>query len=100
VAHINVLGVSVPVNQAFIAVTNPPVLVSPTYLTNGAFQFAFTNMTGTSFTVFASTNLVWPFNIWSNLGPAVETPAGSGQFQFTDLQTTNNSQRFYSVRTP
>jgi len=52
------------------------------------------------FTVFATTNLARPFNTWSNLGPALEIPSGSGQFQFTDPQATNFSSRFYNVTSP
>lgn len=80
--------------------TNPPVLTALTQLGNGAFQFSFTNLTGASFTVFASTNVALPFNAWSNLGPALETPASSGNYQFTDPQATNNVVRFYRVRSP
>ena len=69
-------------------------LINPVGLGNGAFQFNFANLAGASFTVFASTNVALPFNQWSNLGPAVETPASSGQFQFTD------PQRFYRVKSP
>ena len=32
----------------------------------------------------ASTNPALPLSLWSNLDTALETPAGSGQFQFTD----------------
>ena len=49
---------------------------------------------------FASSNVALPFNQWSNLGPAVETPASSGQFQFTDTSAANNPQRYYRVRSP
>lgn len=67
---------------------------------NGPFQFGFTNTAYSSFTVFASTNLASSFNTWSNLGPALETPAGSGQYQFTDPEATNSAHRFYRVRSP
>ena len=58
------------------------------------------NFPGASYTLFASTNPVLPFNRWSNLGIVVETPADSGQFQFTAPQTTNPPLRFYRVSSP
>jgi hypothetical protein len=69
-------------------------------LGNGSSQFTFTNLTDASFTVLASTNLALPMNTWSNLGPVIESPIGSGQFQFTDPQATNFPQRYYRVRVP
>ena len=83
-----------------IVATNPPVLTGLTVLGNGTFQFGFTNLTGASFTVFASTSVALPFNLWSNLGPAAETPAASGQFQFTNPDATNHTKRYYRVRSP
>jgi len=77
----------------------PPQLTSVT-VSNGTLSFSFTNVTGASFTVFASTNVALPFNAWSNLGPAVETSPGSGQFQFTDPQSTNYTERYYRVKSP
>jgi hypothetical protein len=65
---------------------------------NGRLQFRFIYPSGAKFTVFASTNLALPFNQWANLGPAVETPPGSGQYQFTDSQSTNYGQRYYRVK--
>jgi hypothetical protein len=53
-----------------------------------------------SFTVLASTNVALPFGQWSNLGTAVESPLGSGQYPFTDLHATNYSRRFYKVASP
>lgn len=85
---------------ATVIVGTPPRLTNPTRQPNGAFHFAFTNLTGASFTVRASTNITLPFAQWSNLGGPVESPAGSGQFQFTDSQATNNSQRYYRVTSP
>jgi hypothetical protein len=52
------------------------------------------------YTVLASTNVALPVSAWSNLGLAVETPPGSGQFQFTDSQATNHARRFYRVHLP
>ena len=78
----------------------PIVLAGLTVLGNGSFQFGFCNLTGGSFTVLGTTNVASPLNEWLNLGPALETLPASGQFQFIDPQTTNNAQRFYSVRSP
>lgn len=69
-------------------------------LVDGAFHFGFTNLAGASFTIFGTTNVAAPFNTWSNLGSAVESPAGSGQFQFTDLKAASSVRRFYRVSSP
>ena len=83
-----------------IIASNPAVVTGLNLLANGTFQFGFTNLSGASFTVFATTNLAAPFNTWSSLGAVAESPAGSGQYQFTDPQATNNVQRYYHVRSP
>lgn len=80
--------------------SSPATLTGLTQLPNGTFQFSFTNQPGASFTVFTSTNVALPANEWLNLGAVPETPPGSGQFQFTDLEATNHPQRYYRVRTP
>jgi hypothetical protein len=94
-AHVDIGAVEGVYNAA-----GPGKLTGPTCLGNGSFKFGFTNYTDISFTVLASTNLALPLNLWSNLGAAVEAPVGSGQFQFTDPQATNNAQRFYRVSSP
>ena len=66
----------------------------------GLFQISFSDVSATSFTVLATTNLALPVNAWQNLGPIVETPPGSGQFQFTDPDAVNYPRRFYLMRTP
>ncbi len=93
-------GVATPVTRTVVVGPPPtrPLLTGVTRLGNGTFQFSFTNTPGTSFTLFASTNVALPFNSWSNLGPAVEGPAG--RYQFTDPSATNSPQRFYRVRSP
>ena len=67
-------------------------------LTDGSFQFAFTNTPGAFFGVLASTNPALPMNNWATLGDATEV--SPGLFQFTDPQATNSPQRFYRVRSP
>ncbi len=64
----------------------------------GAFQLRFTNISGLSFTVLASTNLQLPLGSWTVLGTPLETPPG--QYQFTDPQATNQPQCFYRVTSP
>ena len=51
-----------------------------TRLADGTVQFSFTNIAWGSFTVFASTNLARPANLWLNLGSAQETPPAPANF--------------------
>jgi hypothetical protein len=73
-------------------------LIGVQTLGNGVIQFSFTNNPSASFTVLATTNVSLPMNLWSNLGTAVESPAGT--YNFADPQVTNNVQRYYRVRSP
>ena len=73
-------------------------LTSPTLLSNGAFQFGFTNLSGIPFTALATTNLTLPSSNWTVLGTATEI--FPGQFQFTDSAATNFPWRFYQIRSP
>ncbi len=83
---------------AVVVLVAPPELLNPVVLGNGSFQFGFSNAAGASFTVLTTTNVAWPLSNWTALGPPAEI--SPGQFQFTDLQNTNDAQRFYSVRQP
>jgi hypothetical protein len=94
-AHVDIGAVEGVYNAA-----GPGKLTGMTRLTNGIAKFTFTNYSDISFTVLASTNLALPVAQWSNLGSALETPVGSGHYQFTDPQAANNVKRFYRVRTP
>jgi hypothetical protein len=71
-----------------------------TVQTNRSAKFTFTNFTGMTFSVLASTNMALPVAQWNNLGQSSESPVGSGQYQFTDPQAANNPRRFYRVRSP
>lgn len=81
-----------------ISVSGPtaPILTGSTRLANGSFRFAFTSSAGASFQAVTTTNLLLPISDWTVLGTVPEITAG--QFQFTDVQATNNPQRFYRVR--
>ena len=94
-AHITLLGQPISITQAAVA---PPSLLGPTVLSNGRFQFAFSdNVLGASFTVLTSTNLSLPLTNWTVVGPA--TNIAPGLFQFS-TDTTNNPQGYYRVRSP
>ena len=72
-------------------------LASPALIGSVAFNFSFTNTSGVNFSVYTTTNLT---GNWTFLGYMMESPSGSGQYQFTDPQATNSAQRFYQVRWP
>jgi sugar lactone lactonase YvrE len=95
-AHITLFGVSITVNQAGAA--TPPLLTGAKMLSNGAFQFSFTNNPGGTFTVITTTNVSLPFSQWTVAG--VATNVAAGIFQFTSGPATNGPRRFYSVRSP
>jgi hypothetical protein len=76
----------------------PLVLNGAQMVGNGVLQFAFTNNPGASFTVLSSTNLSLALSNWTVVGfPTSTVP---GQFQYTSQPTTNDSHRFYVVRSP
>jgi uncharacterized repeat protein (TIGR03803 family) len=74
------------------------LLTNLSKLPGGSFQFSFLHTSGSTNTVFATTNLALAFSNWTALGTATEV--SSGHFQFTDSQATNNPIRFYRVRSP
>jgi len=63
-------------------------------------QFSFTNAPGLSFSILATNNTAAPKTNWPVIGTAVENPAGSGNYQFTDSNPATNSPRFYILRQP
>lgn len=85
-------------SQASAVASIPIHLSAPQKLSNGTFQFSFTNTPGASFTVLNSTNVALPLNNWTTLGAPTEI--APGQFQFTDAQATNRARSFYRVISP
>jgi hypothetical protein len=67
---------------------------------SAAVEFAFTNAPGLSFSILATNNVTAPRATWPVIGTAVENPAGSGNYQFTDPNPATNSTRFYILRQP
>jgi hypothetical protein len=99
--YARVSGAAVDIGAVEVQFASAPYPVGGlTKLANGSIQFGLTNVVGGSFTVFASTNAALPFNAWLKVGSAVESPLGSGKFEFNDLQSTNYPQRFYRVVSP
>jgi hypothetical protein len=68
-------------------------------VSGGKFTFAFTNITGLSFSVLATNNLAAPTATWPLVGTVTESPTGSGKYQFTNSAATNG-QLFYILRQP
>lgn len=69
-------------------------------LTGGKLKFSFTNATGLSFSVLATNNLTAPRTNWPVVGQPVESPAGSGNYQYTNSAAATNAQLFYLLRQP
>jgi hypothetical protein len=61
--------------------------------------FSFTNATGLSFSVLTTNDLTAPIVTWPVVGQAVESPAGSGSYQYTNSAATN-TQSYYILRQP
>ena len=94
----NIAGTSFgdDMNFTTLAVTPPQM---DGIFSGGTFQISFTNATGASFSVLATNNLATPLANWPVVGHAVESPAGSGNYQFTNTPATT-AQQFYILRQP
>jgi hypothetical protein len=78
--------------------TMPIMLDGSMVLADGTFQLSFTNTPGASFSVLGSADPTAPVADWTVLGNAVEV--SPGQFQFIDLEATNEPQQFYMLSSP
>jgi hypothetical protein len=85
------------VAQTLVAVSAP--ILNGVSLAGGKFQLNFTNVTGLNFSVLATNNIAAPVTSWPVVGQAIESPAGSGSYQYTDSATTN-ALLFYLLRQP
>ena len=76
----------------------PITLGRSSILSDGTFQLSFTNTPGGSFSVLGSADPTAPVADWTVLGNAVEV--SPGQFQFIDMDATNQSLEFYRISSP
>jgi hypothetical protein len=63
----------------------------------GVFSLEFSNVTGASFSVLSTNDLTIPLTNWPVVGQAVESPAGSGYYEFTNSSPTN-AEQFYRLK--
>jgi outer membrane protein assembly factor BamB len=73
-----------------------PVVTSLTLQAGGHFRVQSAGTVGMPCDIWCTTNLVT--GTWTNLGSAVETPAGSGNFSFIHSNAADLPARFYKVR--
>ncbi len=76
-----------------LAVT-PPTLGNASF-SGGNFQLSFTDTAGASFNVYGTNNLLAPKATWPLIGHAVENPAASGHYFFTNSVGTNSVFYYY-----
>jgi DNA-binding beta-propeller fold protein YncE len=95
-AHIHLLGQTISITQGLIG--TPPNLTGVQARGDGTIQFSFTNNPSASFTVLSTTNISLPLANWTVVASA--TNISSDLFQFTSQPTTNDQQRYYTVRSP
>ena len=77
----------------------PSTLGGPVLNNGGNFVFAFTNATGLSFSVIATNDLTAPVATWPVVGAPVESPAGSGNYIYTNT-TPTNAALYFMLRQP
>jgi Protein of unknown function (DUF1533) len=75
-------------------------LLNGSKVSGGSFTFNFTNITGLSFSVRSTNNLLVPLSAWPIIGAATENPVGSGHYQFSDPNRATNSVIFYLLTQP
>ena len=95
----NPTGTSAGADATFTALSVTPPNLSGVTIGSGAFTINFTNATGASFSVLATNNLTAPKATWPVVGQAIESPAGSGNYRFTN-STPNSAALFYLLRQP
>lgn len=95
----NPTGTNFGSDVTFTTLPVTPPNLSGVSIAGGAFQISFTNATGASFSVLATNDLAAPRATWPVIGQAVESPAGSGSYHFTN-SAPNGAASFYLLRQP
>jgi hypothetical protein len=100
VVAINSGGTTIAPRSTFSTLSIPSMQFTGTTVNQGGQQYmqlALTSVSGASFTVIGSTNLLLPAANWTVIGSMTET--SPGQYQFTDPQPATNSMLFYRIQT-
>jgi hypothetical protein len=82
-----------------LAAVVPPTMGAVS-VSGGSLTFTFTNASGLGFSVHATNNLAAPIASWPLIGSAIESPAGSGHYQFSDPNSATNADMFYLLSHP
>ncbi len=98
-------NVSFSAAASVVGTVSTPLNIAPgsVRLTGGgssAATFTFTNTPGLTFSILATNKVSAPKATWPVIGTAVESPASSGNYQFTDPAPATNTTRFYLLRQP
>jgi len=96
----NIIGWTVS-SDALLTVTGPRPIPAQNLiaeLANGGVTIQFAGTPKTGYSVLATTDVSLPLVNWTLVGQATEYI--TGLFQYIDTRTSNNSQRFYRVRSP
>jgi len=103
-----VTGAAISFTAGGLSVTSAPPFTIPapiqsvlggTSIGAGKLALNFTNATGLSFSILATNNITAPVSTWPVVGTAVESPAGSGNYSYTNSAATNDMQ-FFLLRQP
>jgi len=104
----SVTGATIAFTSGALSVTSSPAFNIPAPIqsvlggaavNNGKMTFAFTNATGLSFSILATNDITAPVATWPLVGTAVESPAGSGNYSYTNSAATNG-QQYFILRQP
>lgn len=95
----NSLGTVPGADMTFSTVASTSLTLTGLHYSSGSFVLGFTAPTGSSFSILATNNLAAPISTWPVLGSATESPAGSGNYVYTN-STATNGQQFYILRQP
>ena len=67
---------------------------------DGMIRLSFEKTVGLTLTVYGSTDLMRPLEEWTNLGPLVETPSGSGVYELIVPGAPDELKSFYRLTSP
>jgi hypothetical protein len=104
----SVTGATIAFTSGALSVTSSPAFTIPAPIqsvlggvstANGKMTFAFTNVTGLSFSILATNDITAPVATWPVVGTAIESPAGSGNYSYTNSSATNG-QQYFILRQP